>query len=159
MDMPWWSWVLIGATAVAVVAFAVLRNPLAARRQSSRLERARKEFRLQRERLELEFFNRAARSGKPRGLRWKNCDFDSDVLFARYKKSRKLTAFVGVTVSFEAIEGGDMEEVEAVGTLRAATAVFHYASQGWATHGRVVFNLEPAEAVAYYENELEAVGP
>lgn len=159
MDTPWWAWLLISAAGLLSVLLAVLRKPWAARRQAAQLERARRDFRLQRERLEWDFFTKAARSGKPRGLRWMNCDFDSGVAFARYRKSRELTAFVGVTVSFEAIEGGGMEEVEAVGNLRAATAVFRYATQGWETDGRVVFNLEPAETIAYFEKELEAVGP
>ena len=37
-----------------------------------------------------------------------------------------LLALTPVTIAFEAIEGGPMEGVEAVGNLRAATAVFTY---------------------------------
>ena len=44
--------------------------------------------------------------------------------YARHRRSGELSAFVSVTIGFEAIEGGDMEDVEAVGNLRAATAVF-----------------------------------
>jgi len=66
-------------------------------------------------------------------------------------------AFVGLTVSFEAVEGGGMEDVPAVGNLRAATALFRHDGRAWQTDGRVLFNLEPAEAVAYYERELETI--
>ena len=65
---------------------------------------------------------------------------------------------LGVTIAFEAIEGGGMEEVEAVGNLRAATAVFRHDRAGWRTDGRVMFNLNPTEAIAYYQDQLEMVG-
>ena len=64
---------------------------------------------------------------------------------------------MGVTISFEAVPGGGMEEVEAVGNLRAATAVFRVDKGHWATDGRAIFNLNPAEAVRYYQDNLELV--
>ena len=51
-----------------------------------------------------------------------------------------------------------MEEVEAVGNLRAATAVFRVENGTWATDGRTLFNLNPSEAIAYYQDNLELVG-
>ena len=65
---------------------------------------------------------------------------------------------VAVTIGFEAVEGGGMEDVEAVGNLRAATAVFRVERGNWATDGRPLFNLNPAEAIAYYQDNLELVG-
>ena len=65
---------------------------------------------------------------------------------------------MAVTISFEAIPGGPMEDVEAVSNLRAATAVFRLAGNRWQTEGRAVFNLNPTEAIAYYRDELEIVG-
>lgn len=151
----------IGVVAAIVAALAVtsaLWRPLRAARREARLARARQQFKLQRERLEARFFSLAASSGKPRGLRWVDCDFDNLVTYARDRKSGQLSAFVGVTISFEAIEGGLMEGVEAVGNLRAATAVFIYGQQGWETQGRVMFNLNPSEAIAYYVSLVELVG-
>ncbi|MEK6248535.1 MAG: hypothetical protein N2C12_10180, partial [Planctomycetales bacterium] len=58
------------------------------------------------------------------------------------------------TISFEAIEGGGMEEVEAVSNLRAATAVFFMDGDRWDTRGRVIFNLEPAEAIERFQGVL-----
>ncbi len=111
----------------------------------ARLRLALLEFEEQMPRLEPQLLQAAAATGKPRGLRWTKCELDGSPLFATDPSSQGLYALVGVTVSFEAIEGGDMEEVEAVGNLRWATAVFvHHRSQ-WTTDGRVVFNLEPAE--------------
>lgn len=115
---------------------------------------ARHEFHQRREWLEARFFDIAAGSGRPRGLRWVEIDFDDGVTYARQVTNDELCAFVAVTISFEAIEGGDMEGVEAVGRKRAATAVFRLNDGVWATDGRVLFNLSPNDAVAYFKDDL-----
>ena len=66
-------------------------------------------------------------------------------------------ALVGVTISFEAIEGGDMEGLEAVGNLRNASAVFFYQDGQWQTGGRVIFNLNPDEAVEHFKQGYERI--
>ena len=114
-------------------------------------------FRLERESLEAKFFDLAAASGKPRGLRWVRCDWQSPVTFGRDVRSRLLTAFVSVEIHFEAIEGGDMEDVEAVGTIRDASAVFHYLNGHWGTGGKALFNLNPQEAIDRLEGQFTAV--
>jgi hypothetical protein len=113
---------------------------------------------MEREWLEARFVDRAGASGKPRGLVWADCEFEDDVVYARQKRGGELYAFVGVTISFEAVEGGGMEHVEAVGNLRAASAVFRFVKGKWTTDGRTIFNLNPTEAVAHFENEVELVG-
>jgi hypothetical protein len=153
----WWIGIVLAGVLAIGLPLALWR-PVRAARREARFARARQEFKLQRERLEAKFFSLAAASGKPRGLRWVDCDFDNLVTYARDRKSGQLSAFVGVTVSFEAIEGGLMEGVEAVGNLRAATAVFIYGGHGWETQGRVMFNLNPSEAIAYYVGLVELVG-
>lgn len=104
--------------------------------------------------LQLEFLAAAAATGKPRGLRWKECDLGDDRLFAQDRANGDLYALVGATISFEAVAGGDMEDVEAVGNLRAATAIFVHRQGRWTTDGRVVFNLEPAQALERYQESL-----
>lgn len=125
--------------------------------RARRLVRARNAFRRQREHLEARFVDLVSHSGKPRGLLWARCDFDDDVAYVRNRRTGQLSALVGVTIGFEAELGGGMEEVDAVGNLRAATAVFDYASGGWTTRGHVLFNLNPVEAVDHYHQELEMV--
>jgi len=153
---PWWITIGVAAAALAVVALVwrPARNAL----REARFKRARKEFHLQRERLEAKFLQLAAAGGKPRGLRWTDCEFEDAVAYARDRRSGDLSAFVGVTISFEAVEGGPMEGVEAVGNLRAATAVFHFRNQSWQTLGRAVFNLNPTEAIAFYREDFELIG-
>ena len=77
----------------------------------------------------------------------------------RQRETGELCALVGVTISFEAIVGGGMEEVEAVGNLRSATAVFRVVDGRWQTDGRAIFNLNPIEAIAYYQENLSPIGP
>jgi hypothetical protein len=142
---------------IAVAAYFLWR-PYRQARQEKMFARARREFHLRREQLEAKFLDQASESGKPRGLRWIDCDFENDVTYARDKRSGQLSAFVGVTISFEAIEGGGMEDVEAVSNLRAATAVFGFdEKRQWYTQGRAIFNLNPAEAIQYYQANLELV--
>lgn len=128
-------------------------------RQAVEVDAARQEFHQQRERLEAVLFDLAASSGKPRGLRWIEIDFDNDVVYARQLSTKELCALVAVTVSFEAIEGGPMEEVEAVGRKRAATAVFRRGAGAWSTDGRLLFNLSPADAVQRFHDDLVLVEP
>jgi hypothetical protein len=139
--------------AVGALLWVVLRPTLYGRR----IERALRDFVRQREALQATFFEKAASSGKPRGLAWKSCAFQDGVLLARDRANGDLVGLVGVTVAFEAIEGGGMEEVEAVGNLRAATAVFGWDGREWTTGGRVIFNLEPREVLERYRDNLDAV--
>ena len=152
----WWA--VAGAVIGLVLLLVLLWRPARAARQERQYALAQREFRRQREQLEAHFLRLAGESGKPRGLRWVDCDFQNEVTYARDRASGELSALVGVTISFEAIEGGGMEEVEAVGNLRAATAVFQYADGRWATQGRAIFNLNPLEAIQYYQSKLERVG-
>jgi hypothetical protein len=152
-----WIAVSAGACAAAGVMAALLFRPVRSALRASRYERARRDFHRCRERLEAKFFQLAAASGKPRGLRWTSCDFEDDVSYARDRRSGELRAFVAVTIAFEAVEGGGMEHVEAVGNLRAATAEFRLIAGRWQTEGRAIFNLNPTEAIDYYSENLEMV--
>ncbi len=105
------------------------------------------------------FLPRPAASGKPRGLRWADCEFENEVTYARDRQSGTLSAFVAVSIKFEAIAGGGMEEVEAVDNAKYATAVFYFdPKHRWMTEGRAIFNLNPDEAVRRFEDTLEPIG-
>ena len=121
------------------------------------LEQARKRFQIRREWLEARFFTIASQSGKPRGLEWVECDFEDSVLFARDRQSGELRAFVAVTISFRAVEGGGMEHNPNVGNLRLASSVFQLEGAEWTTSGRVIFNLNPAQAIEHFGQELVVV--
>ena len=122
---PIW-WVIAAALIGCGAGVAFVWRPLRHARREKVLFRARREFHRQREMLEARFVQRAAACGKPRGLRWTDCDFSDDVTYARDRRTSRLSALVAVTIAFEAVEGGGMEENENVGNLRAASAVFNY---------------------------------
>lgn len=119
--------------------------------------KAIEQFKVRRELLEAKFLEFAQQVGKPRGLRWKHCDWQPETRFARDTATQLLTAFVSVEIHFEAIEGGDMEDVEAVGQVRDATALFHYQNGRWGTGGKAMFNMDPQSAVSRLEGQFEPV--
>ncbi len=159
MSPLFWVIPLVVVATIALYSWYVRASgPSRERREAEEFERARKAFHRERERAEAKFFDLAASSGRPRGLRWKDCEFEDGVAYARDKQTAELRALVAVTVSFEAIEGGGMEDVEAVSNLRAATAGFRYSEGHWSTEGRVIFNLNPTQAIAHFQDSLVLVG-
>ncbi len=111
----------------------------------------------QRERLEAQFHQAASASGKPRGLRWVECDWGKAVQFVRDRRTRQFAALVALTIQFEAIEGGDMEGVAAVGNLRNASGVFFFQAGQWSTVGRAIFNMNPDEAATHFSTHYEKI--
>jgi hypothetical protein len=148
----WWAAALV----LAGVLLALLLWPrLRAFGKDVQVHRAQEMFKLQRERLEAEFLRAAAATGKPRGLRWKDCQWESGVEFVRERRGGQIAALVGVTVRFEAVQGSDMEGLPAVGNLRNASAVFFFHRGQWHTVGKAVFNMNPDEAVAHFKNQYD----
>lgn len=140
---------------VAALVIAGLLTWIGWRKNPARtLANAQAAFAAERAELHARFFQAAASSGKPRGLRWKECQWTDQIEWVRDKQTRQLLALVGVTIAFEAIEGGEMEGVEAVGNLRDASAVFHFDGE-WKTVGRVIFNLGPGQAVERFKTNYE----
>jgi hypothetical protein len=149
--------VIVLCAAGACVIAAVAWRPLVSRLRRRRAADALGAFRMQREQLEAQFFHRAGSLGKPRGLRWLECDWQDSVTFGRDVKSGIITAFVGVNIRFEAIEGGEMEGVESVGIVRDAAALFHYQHGRWGTGGRALFNINPSDALVHYKEQIEPI--
>lgn len=147
----------VGAAAVALTICCLAWKPLRAARRRSRERRDMRSFRRAREQLETQFSSLAAAQGKPRGLRWKKCDWQDQVAFARDRKTGLLTALVAVNIHFEAIEDGNMVDVEAVSTVREATAVFHCRGGRWGTGGRALFNMDPHDALCRFEGQFEPI--
>ena len=144
MSTLWWIISVVAGLAV----LSSLAIPLARRWERRRVSDAVRLFKLRREVLEARFLDRARQLGKPRGLRWIDCEWLPSVTFARDKSTGLITAFVGINIRFEAIEGGGMEDVAAVSTVRDAAALFHFQNGNWGTGGRALFNMNPGDAVA-----------
>jgi len=152
-----WLWLALAGIAVIAVAIVLVWRPLRSLGRGIQVERARELFVLQRERLEARFVTAASASGKPRGLIWKDCNFENEIQLARERDSGQLVALVPVTIQFEAIEGSDMEGLPAVGNLRNASAVFFFQRGQWLTVGKAVFNLNPGEVIQHFKNQYERV--
>jgi hypothetical protein len=152
-----WLWLLL-AISLCLIILLVIWRPLKSWGKEIQTERARELFVLQRERLEARFVTAAAATGKPRGLRWKDCAFESELELARERGTGQLVALVPVTIQFEAVEGSDMEGLPAVGNLRNASAVFYFQRGQWLTVGKAVFNLNPVEVIQHFKNQYERVG-
>ena len=150
-----WIW-MTGAGVVIALAIALWWATVRHPRRTS-VERARKLFHLQRERLEFRFFQLAANSYKPRGLELIDCDFEDEISFARDRHNGRLRAYVAVTIRFQSIEGGGMEDNPNVGNLKAGSAEFRLDASDWGTDGKVLFNVNPVEAIQRYQQELELV--
>ena len=147
--------IVLGVVVAAVAGWFWRRWRVAQKNAQQKL--AMLQFAELQEKLQTEFLAAAGSTGKPRGLRWKNCELHENAIFATDRASNELCCLTGVTVSFEAIEGGGMEDVEAVSNLRSATAIFFFRNHGWTTEGRVIFNLEPEQALERFQETLEAV--
>lgn len=93
-----------------------------------------------------QYFEKAASTGLPRGLRWVGCDWLSDQVLLRDRTNQQPNLLVSINLRFEAIEGGDMEEVAAVANVRDACAVFQWTGREWISSGRTLFNMNPTEA-------------
>lgn len=142
---------------VFLVGFLAMAPKLAQRQRQREALRAIAEFKLRRETLEAKFFSLASAAGKPRGLRWKHCDWKEPVRYVRDRSSGLLTALVSVEIHFEAIAGGGMEDVAAVGDIRDASAVFHFDNGHWGTGGKALFNMNPETAVEKLEQQFEPI--
>lgn len=151
----WWIIALFAAVATGIA--AVVWRPTVVSYRESRFSHARREFHKQRERLEARFLQLAAASGRAPRLRWEDCDFADDVTYARDRRSRKLCAFVAVTIAYDSAPDM-MDDMGAVANLRAATAVFHFDRGQWNTYGRTVFDLNPTEAVTHFKEHFVMLG-
>ncbi len=149
-------WIYVAVTLAVISGGMLWRSRRLAGRDAERRS-AMPAFDQRRDALAKLFQQVAAATGKPRGLHWTSVDLSGQPLFAADIASGELYALIGVTIGFAAVEGGGMEDVEAVGNLRSATAVFVYRNGEWTTDGRVIFNLEPAEALQRFHTALAPI--
>jgi hypothetical protein len=151
-----WQWLVLALSVIVLVAVAWAALFVWLRRH---IRQAREQFFAQRQVLTEQFLEAAGATGKPRGLRWVACDWADEIAFARDRQTGQLAALVAVLIRFEAIEGGDMEGVAAVGNIRNASAVFFYKGGSWRTVGRAIFNLDPGEALDQLKDQYERLSP
>ena len=154
MPEPWW--IIVGFGAI-FAAYVFVWRPVRLAAQASRFAQARTDFHRQRERLEAKFVQLASAHAKPGSPHWDDCDFDDDVAYVRDRNTGELSAFVAVTVATDDFASPPRNIGDLIGNLRAGTAVFRFGKDHWETDGRAILNLSPAEAVRFYQNDLEMV--
>ena len=171
---------LIG-TLVAAAVFLLLGGflawkPIRLAWRKPRFDDARRSFHWHREHLEAKFIDLAQSHAKPGTPRWIDCDFDDDVAYVRNRYTGELSAFVAVTIAMQRpggfsdrrlpddtldedfLDERSPKSFDVVGNVRAATAVFRFDRDHWATDGRAIFNLSPSETIRFYQHDLEMVG-
>lgn len=150
-------WIVLAAAILFVAGAGLIWRPIRAAWRERRFAQARRGFHWQRERLEAKFVQLG--STNIYGPRWTDCEFDDDVAYARNRSTGELYAYVAVTIEMERLgREHSTGASEAVGNLRAATAVFRFDRDHWETDGRVILNLSPTEAIHLYRRDLEMVG-
>jgi hypothetical protein len=151
----WW---VVAAVVVLAAGCAWMWWPWRKAFPASRLAEVRRDFHRQRERLEAKFMQLGSYPAKRDAPRWLDCDFEDDVAFARNRSTGELNALVGVAIEMEDLDDHSPGLGDPPTNHRAATAVFLYQGGRWATDGRAIFNFTPAEAIRYYERDLEMIG-
>lgn len=131
-----------------------LVHSFAQSRLQGRLGRA---FEQHRDELHRNYFLVASSSGLPRGLTWKGCDWLSAFVILRDNTTGEINRLAAVNLTFEAIEGGDMENVKAVSTIREACAVFQWDGRRWVPSGRTLFNMDPSTASQKFGEAYEVL--
>jgi len=130
-------------------------------RRQRDIARALRQFRISREQLEARFEEVARSASKSLALKTASFEWHSEVAFGLSPESGLLTAFVSVSVRLgKADENGSPQpetETETSAFPRNASAVFHYQDGVWGTAGRVLFNLEPDEALARFADQFAPV--
>ena len=99
--------------------------------------RARAEFRLRREHLEMDFLNALECNDPVDRVRWEGADWLDEVIWAREKHSRRLLALVGARFDPSGI-GGDPHDF--------ATTIFEFQDGRWQTQGYYLDAIRPSEA-------------
>ena len=151
-----WVWIPVAVAAILAVVVLIWRPMRAASRQA-RFAETRRDFHVQRERLEAKFIQLASAHTRLNGPNWADCDFDDDVAYVRNRNTGELSAFVAVTVAMEGLADSPTGVGDLIGSLRTGTAVFRFDGDHWETEGRAILSLTPAEAIRHYQNDLEVV--
>jgi hypothetical protein len=134
------GWLVFTGAAVglALAAWLVIRGPVRRALDAMRFDRARVQFRQQREWLEARFLGSLARVDPPEAARWDDAHWQNEVRWARDRRTHRLLALIGV--EFDAAPFDDP-------SARHATALFEYRKGRWLADGQRLDSLRPDEAL------------
>ena len=129
--------------ACLIAAWLVLRRPVRQFAEELHVDRAREQFRQQREWLEARFLGALARTDPVERIRWEDAHWHDEVLWARDRQSRVFLALIGVHFD----EPGFEDFSDAVPRPRHATALFEFKKGRWVAEGKRLDEVRPDEAV------------
>ncbi len=135
-----------------LLAWLIVYRPLRALAEERLLERARAQFRLQREWLEARFLTSITPHDLIESLRWEDAHWHDEIVWARDRKTRNLLALVGVHFEPDPLTGFPEEPP------RQATALFEYRQGRWVADGRHFDEIRPDEAFLRHR-QFEPVAP
>ena len=129
------------------VAYLILRRPIREILEEVGFEKARQRFRQHRERLEARFVGLLGKLDPEEMARWEEADWSDDVVWARDRRTRTLTALVAVRFA----QPPFIDE-----PVRVATALFEFREGRWTTDAQWFDAMRPDEAVLL-QRRLEPV--
>ena len=135
---------LIGCGLVSLVGLAgwlVALGPVRHVVESIRFDKARLQFRQQREWLEAKFLGALGKIDPIERLRWEEAHWHDEVLWARDRQTRRLLALIGVHFDSNPFE--DLAD----SSSRHSTALFEFRKGRWFAEGKRLDEIRPDEAV------------
>lgn len=140
-------WVACTAAAICYFVYQALNReivPMLSRRDE---ELAIRRFGYQREHMELRFSELALAQNTPHDFKHVECDWKSDVSFARDRMTGCIHALVSVDIVLTPNQHGAEKDSPHLLIRKPAVAVFQYQDGVWGTRGLALFNQTPADAV------------
>ncbi len=138
--MEWEIWgVLLPACMVA--SWVAVRKPLRRVAEEAEADRARPQFRRDREWLEARFLTALGRLDSPGRADWDSATWRDEVFWARDRRTRRFLALVEVRFPDEPSDGAPRLHP------RHATALFEYRKRTWFADGKRIDATRPGEAL------------
>jgi hypothetical protein len=137
--MRWLIWA--GMLPLGIAAWTILRRVFFQITEELHVDRAREQFRLQREWLEARFLTALVKNNAAEGERWQeHSHWRDEVVWARDRHTRRLLALIGVHFD------NNPYEDPAGNPPRHATALFEYRKGRWHAEGKRLDQVRPDEA-------------
>jgi hypothetical protein len=149
MTTGWLFWCGVGFGLV-VTTWLVARGPVRHAVDAVRFDRARIQFRQQREWLEARFLGALGRIDPPEAARWDDAHWQDDIRWARDRRTHRLLALIGVE-----FDAAPFDEPAA----RHATALFEYRKGRWLADGQRLDSLRPEEALLRHRRYEQVTPP
>ncbi|MEZ6047520.1 MAG: hypothetical protein R3C11_18460 [Planctomycetaceae bacterium] len=150
-------WVACTAAAISYFVYRVLTveiGPMLTRREE---QLAIRKFGYQREVLEAKFSELAVSQNTPHDFEHVECDWKSDVSFARDRMTGSVSALVSVDIMLTPHESELHANSPRIGIRKPAVAVFFYQEGAWSTRGLALFNQTPAAAVEHRPHHFQEI--